>query len=80
MWTIEKQVINLPGNRTYIPKTDDLTVELIAAAKAAGLEAFNVKINGHYFEPSELPTNSIKAIIQKISVEAVEVSARDTAG
>lgn len=80
MWTIEKQVIQLPGGATYTPQSDDLTAELIAAAKSAGLEAFNVRINGHYYEPDTLPTNSIKAIIQTIAIESVTVTARDTAG
>lgn len=78
-WTIDKKTISTPRG-AYTPKTDDLTAELIAAGEFAGLGAFNVKIDGKYYEPDELPTNSIKALIQTMSIEAVEVSPRDTAG
>ena len=78
MWTIGKGIATPKG--AYTPKTDDLKVELVAAAKFAKLEAFNVKIDGKYYEPDELPTNSIKALIQDVKVEAVETVARDTAG
>jgi len=45
---------------TYAPKTDNLESEIKAAAKSAGLENFNVKIGGEYFDnPEDLDTNSI---------------------
>jgi hypothetical protein len=78
MWTVGKG-INTPRG-AYVPKSDNLKLELVNAAKHAGLEAFNVKIDGKYYEPDELPTNSIKALIQDVKVEAVETVARDTAG
>lgn len=77
-WTVRKGIQTPRG--VYVPKTDDLAKELKAAADFAGLEAFNVKIDGKYFEEAELPTNSIKALIQDVGVEAVEAVARDTAG
>lgn len=78
MWTTGKGIKTPKG--IYVPKTDDLKAELVKAAESAGLEAFNVKIDGKYYEPDELPTNSIKALIQDVKVEAVETVARDTAG
>jgi hypothetical protein len=78
MWTVRKGIATPKG--VYVPKSDNLKAELVAAAKFAGLEAFNVKIDGKYFEPEELPTNSIESLIQSVGVEAVETVARDTAG
>jgi hypothetical protein len=78
-WTIRKG-FNTPKG-IYTPKTDDLTVELVAAAEFAGLDSFNVKIDGHYVDdPTALQTNSIKALVADVSIESVEVEARDTAG
>ncbi len=78
-WTIAKG-INTPAG-TYNPVTDDLTKELVAAAKFAGLTTFNVRIDGHYVDdPTALQTNSIAALAAQASVEAVGVEAHDTAG
>ena len=78
-WTLRKGIATPRG--VYVPKTDDLTTELIEAAKFAGLEAFNVKIDGGYVDdPTKLHTNSIAALAAEASIEAVEVEAYDTAG
>ena len=78
-WTVRKG-INTPKG-TYIPQSDDLAEELKKAAEYAGLEAFNVKIDGHYVnDPSALQTNSIAALSEQASIEAVEVEPFDTAG
>ncbi len=63
----------------YTPKTDNLTLELVEAAKFAGIDgAFAVKIDGHYVDdPSHLQTNSIAALIAAVSI--VEVEPHDTA-
>lgn len=68
--------IKVPGG-TYAPKTDDLTQEILAAAKKAGLENFNVKIgNKYYDDPADLKTNSIA----KLAGVAIIVEPYDIAG
>lgn len=80
--TTSKVVINLPGGRVYEPKSDDLLVELVEAAKSIPCEAFNVKIDGMLYEtPESLPTNTLSALIKTPEIiPVVEVSVRDTAG
>ncbi len=78
-WGTRKGIATPRG--VYVPKTDDLTNELKAAAKFAGLEAFNVKIDGTYVDdPTHLHTNSVAALAAEARVEAIEVEAYDTAG
>ncbi len=79
MWTIGTGIMT--PNGFYMPKTDDLRKELVEAAKFAGLNAFNVKIDGNYVEtPEALHTNSLAALAAPASIESVEVEAHDTAG
>jgi hypothetical protein len=79
MWTVSRG-INTPKG-VYVPQSDNLSKELVEAAKFAGINAFNVKIDGMYYdEPGKLPTNSIAALTQDVSVESVEIKARDIAG
>lgn len=78
-WTIAKGIKTPRG--AYVPKTNNLTDELVAAAKFAGIESFNVKIDGMYYDdPDKLPTNDLSAINKDIAIENIEVEARDTAG
>ena len=84
-WSVSTGISTPRG--VYTPVTDNLTKELVEAAKFAGLTAFNVKIDGHYVvDSSALQTNSISALSQEVSVEGIEpvstieVEAHDTAG
>jgi len=70
--------INTP-NGVYKPAGDILLTECVAAAKYAGMKKFNIKIDGHvYTSAEELPVEKLSALIQAVSVVAVE--AKDTAG
>ena len=68
--------IKIPGGK-YAPKTDNLTGEIMAAGANAGLENFNVKIGGKYFDdPAFLPHNSIA----ELNGKAIVIEPYDIAG
>lgn len=68
--------IRVPGGM-YAPKTDSIKGEVIAAAKKAGLENFNVKIGDRYYDdPKELKHDSIA----KLAGEPIAVEPYDIAG
>ncbi len=78
-WAIATGIRTPKG--TYTPVTDDLTKELVAAAKFAGLLNFNVKIDGNYVDnPADLHTNSVAALAAEASIEEVRVEPHDVAG
>jgi hypothetical protein len=81
-WTsgASNKVIRTPRGE-YTCVTDDIETEAIAAARFAGLRDFNFRINGKYYEsPALLPTKSISALCQSMTIENVDVSPFDTAG
>ncbi len=80
VWKGEAKVGGVMGIRipagVYVPKTDNLKGEIIAAAKQAKLENFNVKIDGTYYDnPEDLHTNSIAELAGKeIVVEPYDIA------
>jgi len=81
MWTSgSRNIIHTPRG-DYVCVTDDIETEAYAAARFAGIRDFNFRINGKYYNnPSELPTKSISALCQSMTIESVDVSPFDTAG
>lgn len=76
----ESKVIHTPRG-DYVCQSDDIETEAKAAAKFAGLRNFNFRINGLYINsPAELPTKSIAALVQQMTIESADVTAFDTAG
>jgi hypothetical protein len=63
-----KETILCNGNK-YTPETDDLVKECTTVAKMNGMKSFVIKMDGHtYNDPTELPTNSIAALVLKAEV------------
>jgi hypothetical protein len=73
MWTL-KAGINTPKGM-YNAKGDDLAEEIKNAARFAGLEAFNVKVDGKYVDtPADLKATNFDG------VKTVSIEPYDTAG
>ncbi len=67
MWTLVNGIVTPRG--TYKAKSDDLVAEVKAAAKFAGLESFNVKIDGVYVDT---PADLTKANMSEVGTVSVE--------
>lgn len=73
MWTLKKGIQTPAG--LYNAESDELIPEIMKAAKFAGLESFNVKVDGEYVDnPGDMEATDFS------EVTTVEIEAYDTAG
>jgi len=73
MWTV-KSGIDTPKGK-YFPKTDNLVNEIMEAATFAGLESFDVLVDGVYVDtPADLQAQNFS------DVKTVSIEPYDTAG